>query len=516
MKYILAMLLLFSIGASAQTQVDSINVKQKMKLNNYRVTGVSNDTAIAHQDSTKLITEKAAKNLASTKVQYIDTISMLAPYQAALNGRVRYVDTAAMLAAYRTALNLRLKYTDTTAMLAAYLNALVQRVSYGDTSSMLAAYRTALLARLKITDSSGMLAAYQTAINNRLRLIDTAAILAAYQSALNARQVTLVSASNIKTVNGVSILGSGNLSVTAGITSLSFGRGLNGGTVTSSGTATLDTTGSYTWTGVSQTFSGNILQTGAVAPSVGYNANDVLFKTGAAIVASAGSGFSSYYGQIVPCNSGGGMMFNISSGNISSRIAGTEYFQVASNAVNIAAATTNWNFQSKLSSNYLGSYIGTMTLCASGGVTLLNNTGSGSYIDLNVTSSNTSGVRIFQTANVGVRNTSDDGVNALQIGGSVKATSFNSTATQTTLSGGTSGSAVYSQPAQGASIKKVIVYCNALNGATATYTFPTAFTNTPAITTTNGLSSSLVTTLNTTTMVVTGSTSTGIIIIEGY
>ncbi len=47
----------------AQTQVDSINIKKAMKLNGYRLTGVSNDTAMASKDSLKLITEAAAKRL---------------------------------------------------------------------------------------------------------------------------------------------------------------------------------------------------------------------------------------------------------------------------------------------------------------------------------------------------------------------------------------------------------------------------------------------------------------------
>ena len=63
-KYILMGLLLFSIGAiKAQIQVDSLIAKQKIKLHGYYVTGVSNDTNLTHKDSSKLITEYAAKKI---------------------------------------------------------------------------------------------------------------------------------------------------------------------------------------------------------------------------------------------------------------------------------------------------------------------------------------------------------------------------------------------------------------------------------------------------------------------
>lgn len=87
--------------------------------------------------------------------------------------------------------------------------------------------------------------------------------------------------------------------------------------------------------------------------------------------------------------------------------------------------------------------------------------------------------------------------------------------TQSTVNGSTSGTAIFSEPFKGSVYKKVMVYLSALNG-TASYTYPTAFTNTPVVMSTSGLATSVATSVSTTAVTVTGITTTGFIILEGY
>jgi len=98
--------------------------------------------------------------------------------------------------------------------------------------------------------------------------------------------------------------------------------------------------------------------------------------------------------------------------------------------------------------------------------------------------------------------------------------SINPNISQSTLSGTTAGSVVYSMPFQGTSYKKFIAYANGYENDTTTaqsITFPTAFStvagityNSTGLTLTNSLTALTITAPNSAT------TYTGMIIVEGY
>lgn len=87
--------------------------------------------------------------------------------------------------------------------------------------------------------------------------------------------------------------------------------------------------------------------------------------------------------------------------------------------------------------------------------------------------------------------------------------------TQSTVNGSTSGNCVFSEPFTGTAYKKVMVYCSALVG-TATYNFPVSFTHAPVVLTTSGPAASVVTTVTSSSVTITGATTSGNIILEGY
>lgn len=94
------------------------------------------------------------------------------------------------------------------------------------------------------------------------------------------------------------------------------------------------------------------------------------------------------------------------------------------------------------------------------------------------------------------------------------------TAAQTTVLGTTAGSFIASMPEQGSSYKKVLIWLNGYENDTVTaqiYTFPVAFSETPAITTnTANVPGVTVTTTEVELAPNTTTVYTGWIIIEGY
>jgi hypothetical protein len=157
-------------------------------------------------------------------------------------------------------------------------------------------------------------------------------------------------------------------------------------------------------------------------------------------------------------------------------------------------------------------------------------TASSTTLDLNLAHSNTwtavqnfsatngigmgAGLITFNGSNHFVFNhVVDTGANGVVAGG------IFANATQTTVNGSTSGSAIFSQPESGTSYKRIVIYLNALVG-TAAFTYPAAFTHSPNVsfgtqTSPTPLTNANISAISATAITVTG-TGTGFIILEGF
>jgi hypothetical protein len=125
------------------------------------------------------------------------------------------------------------------------------------------------------------------------------------------------------------------------------------------------------------------------------------------------------------------------------------------------------------------------------------------------------GSTIVQAADLlDFENPSGSVIASISATGTISTPAVLNTAAQTTLTG-SAGTALCSQPQQGSSYKKVVIYLNGYTDTgTQTYTYPTAFTNTPYV---YGLSAGVSGASATTTSVTFSVTSqTGFVFLEGY
>lgn len=144
-----------------------------------------------------------------------------------------------------------------------------------------------------------------------------------------------------------------------------------------------------------------------------------------------------------------------------------------------------------------------------GGAGVLRFTSASTSTALNIVSDSSSSGTIGMFAGSDSTAVATFSLSALTLNGA-----FNSTSAQSTLTG-SAGTAVCSQPFQGSSYKKVIVYLSGYTDTgTQSYTYPTAFSHTPFV---SGLTAGVAgATASTTAVTFTVTTQTGLVFIEGY
>lgn len=132
---------------------------------------------------------------------------------------------------------------------------------------------------------------------------------------------------------------------------------------------------------------------------------------------------------------------------------------------------------------------------------------------INVTNVNCDDINCYDIEATNIINCNELTTNIFICNGDIGSDYLNLYSSQTTVTSSFSGSIVCSQPFKGPAYKKVIIYCDTIIGS-ASYTYPTAFVNSPVITSGN---SGLVSALSATSVTVTTTTSIStFIILEGF
>jgi len=295
MKYLLALLLLISVSASAQysptaTKTRFVNgiglgTKDTTSMNaadttaiivgrdsliyfRYKgfwkplayagTTGITNiatnsGTGITGGPITSTGTIAADTLLLSTRAwrqKGVDSLNTL------VNLRVKYTDTSTMLNPYLRKIDTTgkwlgvgylpylVKYTDTASMLSPYQRS-YSAVKYSDTASMLSPYyrtataNAALALKVNYTDTSTMLSPYQRSYN-AVKYTDTATMLTGYKTYYPRNAISAGTGISYNPSTGVIT----NASPSSGgtVTSVATDVTLTGGPITTSGTLKVDTT----------------------------------------------------------------------------------------------------------------------------------------------------------------------------------------------------------------------------------------------------------------------------------
>jgi hypothetical protein len=239
------------------------------------------------------------------------------------------------------------------------------------------------------------------------------------------------------------------------------------------------------------------------------DANGVLYYSNDNIMAD-GNGYLYYNTGSLMADGSGNLYY--STGNILANAGGTLFYGNNSHLAD-ANGYLYYNTGSLMADGSGNLYYSTGNILANAGGTLFY--GNNSHL------ADGSGYLYYSTGSLLADNSGNlyySNGNILADGsGRLNATGINFASSQTTINGSTSGSTVSSMPFQGSTYKKVVIYVNALVNATSTsYTFPTAFTKTPAITYVPSGDAALITLSTTVVTFAVGTFVSGFVTIEGY